>query len=329
MSARVDRKRGPASGTTAGPRERLVRVAGLSLHVRETGDGHPVLLVNGIGAHSGMWRPLERAVPDARLIGFDAPGSGRSDTPLMPLTLDRLAGVAEALLDRLGHDRADVLGYSFGGIVAQRLAHRAPARVRRLVLAATTPGWGGVPGSLLALIRMSTPLRYYWPWYYESIVGDLMGGRARFDREFVRRQSEARRGRPPNPLGYAWQVAALAGDPGTLPWLHTLRQPTLVIAGDDDPVLPLANSLLLAHRIPIARLVVVPDGHLLLFDSAGPALPVIRDFLGSDDYADSRAWTDAVDVSARMVEDALHSDGVAGHHPVALMSAAVRALWRR
>ena len=75
------------------------------------------------------------------------------------------------MLDRLGYGEVDVLGYSFGGPVAQRLARRAPERVRRLVLAATTPGWGGVPGSLRTLVRMSTPLRYYWRSYYESIAG--------------------------------------------------------------------------------------------------------------------------------------------------------------
>ena len=96
------------------------------------------------------------------MIAFDAPGTGRSATPPIPLSLEALARVAEGVLDELGVEQADVLGYSFGGAVAQRLARRAPERVRRLVLAATTPGWGGVPGSLRTLARMSTPLRYYW-----------------------------------------------------------------------------------------------------------------------------------------------------------------------
>ena len=123
-----------------------------------------------------MWTPLLAALTDVRVIAFDAPGTGRSALPAIPVTMEGLAGLAEGVLDRLGYGEVDVLGYSFGGPVAQRLARRAPERVRRLVLAATTPGWGGVPGSLRTLVRMSTPLRYYWRSYYEAIAGDLMGG---------------------------------------------------------------------------------------------------------------------------------------------------------
>lgn len=301
---------------------RRLSVEGLSLCVSERGEGHPLLLINGIGAHTGMWRPLERALTDVRLISFDAPGTGASETPRLPLALDALADVAEAVVDRLGYERVDVLGYSFGGLVAQRLARSAPQRVRRLVLAATTPGWGGVPGSLTTLMRMSTPLRYYWREYYESVVGELMGGRARTDQEFVRRQGALRRTRPPDPVGYAWQLAALAFDAGSLGWLHTLEPPTLVVTGDDDPVMPLANSVLLAHAIGKARLLVAPgEGHLLLVDPDSAALPAIHGFLTSD----PPDWGDAVEVTRGMVDAALGAEPP--RHPYALMSAFVRTFW--
>ncbi len=148
--------------------EHELRIRGLRLHVREAGDGPPLLLVNGIGAHVGMWRPLEQTLPDIRVISYDAPGTGRSETPLLPLTIPALAGLAEGVLDALGCEQVDVLGYSFGGIVAQHLARRAPERIRRLVLAATTPGWGGVSGSLAMMAHMSTPLRYYSRSYYDA-----------------------------------------------------------------------------------------------------------------------------------------------------------------
>src|SRR3954451_6681826 len=109
-----------------------------------------------------MWKPLREALPGPRLIAFDAPGTGRSATPPIPLSLEALARVAEGVLDELGVERADVLGYSFGGAVAQRLARRAPERVRRLVLAATTPGWGGVPGSLRPPRRVAKPVGQLW-----------------------------------------------------------------------------------------------------------------------------------------------------------------------
>jgi pimeloyl-ACP methyl ester carboxylesterase len=292
-----------------------MQVDGTELHVDDAGAGPPVLLINGIGAHLGMWNPLRSALAGMRVISFDAPGTGRSPTPALPLGMPALARLAEAVLDRVGVERADVVGYSFGGVVAQRLALQSPRRVRRLVLAATTPGWGGVPGSLRTLAQMSTPLRYYWREYYEATIGDLMGGRARHDDEFVRLHGRRRREHPPDPLGYAWQLAALAGDPGSLGWLHRIAAPALVVTGDDDPVMPVANSRLLAGRLPDARLLVLPgEGHLMLLDPDSPALPAIRAFLATGDRAG------AVEVGRRDVSASVD-------HPVAALSAGVRALW--
>jgi pimeloyl-ACP methyl ester carboxylesterase len=87
----------------------------------------------------------------------------------------------ERLLDALGYQRVDVLGVSLGGVVAQQLAHQAPERVRRLVLAATGPGLGGVPGNPRALLALATPRRYRQPDYYRRIAGRVYGGAARED----------------------------------------------------------------------------------------------------------------------------------------------------
>ena len=308
-------------------KERELRIRGLRLHVRETGEGPPLLLLNGIGAHVGMWRPLEQTLPDVRVISYDAPGTGRSATPLLPLTLPALARLAEGVLDALEIEEADVLGYSFGGIVAQHLAHRAPGRVRRLVLAATTPGWGGVTGSPTVMAHMSTPLRYYSRAVYDRTIGDIAGGRARNDREWIERHAEERQAHPPSPLGYAYQLAALAVSPGSLPWLHELKPPTLVLAGDDDPILPVANALLLAHRIPRARLLLAPgEGHLLLLDPDSAAHPAIRDFVRCDELDGSEAYTRSVDVDEAMLEEALREERLP-LHPVAALNALTRALF--
>jgi len=292
-----------------------MRVDGTTLHVHDVGDGDPVLLINGIGAHLGMWNPMRTALAGMRVISFDSPGTGRSPTTPIPLGMEALARLATGVLDELEIERADVLGYSFGGLVAQRLARRSPERVRRLVLAATTPGWGGVPGSFGTLAQMSTPLRYYSREYYEATIGGLMGGRARHDDEFVRLHGERRRDHPPGLLGYTWQLAALAGDPGSLPWLHRIETPTLVVTGDDDPVMPVANSRLLAAKLPHARLLVLPgEGHLMLLDPDSGALPAIRDFLADGD------WGAAEDVARAEIRDV-------PTHPIAAFSAGVRALW--
>src|SRR3954464_15720444 len=122
-----------------------VRAAGLRLRVGRHGSGPPLLLITGIGAHLDMWSPFARFAGERELITFDPPGAGLSQRPRRPLRMTGLAGVLTELLDALGLERVDVLGYSFGGGLAQELAHRAPERVRRLVLCATAPGIGGRP----------------------------------------------------------------------------------------------------------------------------------------------------------------------------------------
>ncbi len=249
------------------------------------------------------------ALSDTRVIAFDAPGTGRSMTTCLPLTLELLSEMAEGLLDRLGYERVDVLGYSFGGLVAQFLAWRAPERVRRLVLAATTPGWGGMPGSTWALQQMSTPLRYYWQPYYQSVIG-ASDGRPRPHRSRVRPAPW----RPPNaqPADPARLPVAADGAPrcsGSLSWLSRLTAQTLVIAGDDDPVMPLANALLLARHIPAARLFVASgEGHLLMMDGSSQALPVIRSFLAADDLRRSAGWQQASVVTEAMLAAALRRE---------------------
>jgi poly(3-hydroxyoctanoate) depolymerase len=156
-----------------------VAVAGTRLHVRESGDGPPLLLINGIGAYMKMWTALEEGLPDVRLIAFDAPGSGRSPSFMVPLSVEMLAQLTDRLLDRLGYDRVDDLGYSFGGLIAQFLAGQAPARVRRLVLVATTPGWGGVPAPPSGAAQMSWLVWSTWrqyEWTTERLIGGGEGG---------------------------------------------------------------------------------------------------------------------------------------------------------
>jgi hypothetical protein len=161
---------------------------------------------------------------------------------------------------------------------------------------------------------MSTPLRYYWRSYHEQVIGELMGGRARYDRDFVRRHGDTRQVSPPTPQGYLWQLLALAVSPGTLGWLSQVTAETLVVTGDDDPVMPLGNVLLLAHHIPRARLSVAPgEGHLLLMDDRSRCLPVIRSFLSADAVSRSCAWREAIVVDDKMLEDTLPGAPLKSH----------------
>jgi len=260
----------------------FVDVAGLRIRVSERGrGGRPLLLVPGIGTSLEIWPPLLDALGGLRTLAFDPPGAGLSSVPALPLRLPRLARVVAGVLDALGHERVDVLGVSWGGALAQQVARQYPGRVRRLVLAATSCGLGSIPGHPAALAAMANPLRFHSRSFFELVAPYVYGGASR--RSALQRSDEARLWlrRPPSFRGYAYQLVALAGW-SSLPWLHRLPQPTLVVAGAEDPLVPVRNARILAGRIPNATLHVVEGGgHLFLIDQAAESAAAIRAFLSS------------------------------------------------
>jgi poly(3-hydroxyoctanoate) depolymerase len=268
-----------APGVTPAWDVSFVHAGGLRLRVGRYGEGRPLLLITGIGAHLEMWAPFARYADGLALTSFDPPGAGLSQRPRLPMRMSALAGLVERLMDAAGLDRVDVLGYSWGGGLAQELARRAPERVGRLVLCATGPGLGGVPPRPLAALMLATPARYYHPRLLALSVPYIAGGRTGRERGVLAAQAADRLRRPPDLLGYAFQLYAVSGW-SSLRWLHHLPQPTLVVGGEQDPSVPLRNARLLAARIPDARLHVVKGGgHLFLLDEPENVAPTILDFL--------------------------------------------------
>lgn len=261
---------------------RMVEVGGLRLRTSIRGGGRPLLFITGLGASLDLTAPFERELSarGVQVISFDSPGMGESTPYRWPRRLPGLARTVTGLLDVLGYEQVDVLGVSLGGAVAQELAHRSPSRVRSLVLAATTPGLGGLPGAPRALLPLTTPRRYRDPDHYRRIAGRIYGGHARSDSGALLNAMLARL-QPPSTRGYFGQLYAISGW-SSLPWLHTLVQPTLVLAGDDDPLIPLLNGRILAWRIPNATLRVVQGGgHLFILERPAAIADLVTHFLRS------------------------------------------------
>jgi poly(3-hydroxyalkanoate) depolymerase len=240
----------------------------------------PLLLINGIGASLELLGPFVTALdPAVEVIRFDPPGVGGSPLPPWPYRLTGLCRLIAGMLTELGYDRVDVLGISWGGGVAQHFAAFQRARCRRLVLVATATGALMVPPRPSVLRHLVTPRRYVDHRYLHRIAGDIYGGLARIDTaEVVAAMHGGNQAGPSR--GYLYQLAATAGWT-SVPFLPWLRQPTLILAGDDDPIIPLANARLMHRLIRGSRLHVYPDGHLGLVTHAAELAPVVDGFLAA------------------------------------------------
>jgi poly(3-hydroxyoctanoate) depolymerase len=223
----------------ADPQVGLLRCDGLEVATLTQGSGPPLLLLNGLTRPYESWAPLVASLPDRRIVTFDMPGIGRSPTPATPLLIPALARVAMQVLDAAGVQSADVLGYSHGGLVAQQLAFAVPHRVRSLVLVSTSCGVGGTPGPYLRRSFAPVELAKGWP--------------------------------APNALAMLWQLFAV-GTWSSIPFLGAITQPTLVVQGADDRLVPPENASMLARRIPGARLSTLAGGHDLQRADRAPLL---------------------------------------------------------
>jgi poly(3-hydroxyalkanoate) depolymerase len=237
-------------------------------------------LCNGIGASLDLLQPfVDEVDPRIEVVRFDVPGVGGSPAPKLPYSFALLACFVGRLLDELGYDRFDALGISWGGGLAQQLAFQYPRRCRRLVLASTGTGMLMVPARLSVLSKMLTPRRYRDPAYAKAIAPVLYGGRMRRQPDEVRHvlYEQERLG---SRTGYFFQLHAGVGWT-SLPALPLIRQPALVLAGKDDPIIPLVNARIMGALLPNATLYVYEDGHLGLITSADELGPIVSRFLTS------------------------------------------------
>jgi len=262
-------------------RVRRVTVLGHQVRVSVrpgTGPGPPLVICNGIGASLDLLDPFVDAVdPRIEVVRFDVPGTGGSPTPRLPYNFPLLACLLVRLLDQLGYDQFDILGISWGGGLAQQVAFQHPRRCRRLVLVSTATGALMIPANPWVLGKMVTPRRYRDPDYTTSVAAQLYGGRLRAEPDLARTLLH-QHSRVGSPCGYLLQLLAGAGWT-SLPALPFLRQPTLILAGSDDPIIPLANARIMARLLPDATLHIYDDGHLGLLTQAHQLAPLITDFL--------------------------------------------------
>ena len=240
------------------------------------GSGTPLLLCSGIGISFEVFDLLVEALdPDLEIIRVDVPGVGGSPDRLLPYSFPELAGLLAGVLDRLGHAKVDVLGFSWGGALAQQFAVQCRDRCRRLILVSTSTGMLSIPGNPDVLSRMLTPQSITVD-EAASLLFDQAGRRGDEVRQLFRTTQIAASG-----LGYLYQLVAMSCWT-SLPFLQLIRQPTLVIGGDSDPIVPVANARLLADLIPHAVLHTFAGGHIEPLASPREFTRLISAFLSSE-----------------------------------------------
>lgn len=241
--------------------------------------GPPLVLLHGIGGNAASFRPLvDHLAGDFRCIAWNMPGYGGS-APLVPMTFEGLAERLAAFLDERGLASAHLLGHSIGGMIAQEFALRFPARVRSLVLCATTAAFGSRDGEFQRrfVAERTAPL-------------DAGRGMAALARDLVPKLL----GDDPDPDAAALAEASMASVPeesyraalACLPTfdrreaLAQLRVPVLLVAGERDRQAPAAVMERMAGRMPDARFVCVPGaGHLLPLERPKELAAAVSDFL--------------------------------------------------
>jgi poly(3-hydroxyalkanoate) depolymerase len=243
----------------------------------------PLVLCNGIGASLEVLDPLlEHLDPDTTVVRFDVPGTGGSPDSPLPYGFPYLAAVLGRLLRKLGIvGQVDVLGLSWGGALAQQFAFQNPRRCRRLILVSTGTGAIMVPGGPAILAKMVTPRRFLDHDYAASIAGDIYGGAVRDDPSTVKHLFD-RQLMAGSRVGYLHQL--LAGAVWTSVFaLPLVRQRTLIVAGLDDPIIPVVNARIMGLLLPHATVHLHRGGHIDLITNAKELAPVIEQFRSQPD----------------------------------------------
>ncbi|MEP6902406.1 MAG: alpha/beta hydrolase [Actinomycetota bacterium] len=258
----------------------------MKLFYETYGAGAPIILIPGFASGAWNWfRQTQELSKDFQVITFDPRGIGKSkiENPIDLINLSMKIFVEDVLqiLDDLKIEKANVLGASFGGFVAQEFALEFPGRLDKLILACTSAGGSGHVKPDIEILRSFTPDP-------SLTIGERIRKfiRPAFTEKFNAEQSgeveEVCRLRESNEVADAVYFAQLqtAFTFNAENNLGKIENETLVISGDKDKIVPMQNSINLAAKLPNAALKIIKNGsHLFFIENADEFNRIVKDFL--------------------------------------------------
>ena len=254
---------------------------GARLWYEVEGAGEPLLLITGLGYPSDTWwRVLPWLNERFTTVRLDNRGVGRTgDTAEQPYLVERMAGDALAVLDAAGFDRAHVWGASMGGTITQELVLTSPERVNRVILGCTHPGAGDfvIDADAMALLTSRGEMsareaaEASIPFVYAAAT----------DRTLIDADIDVRMAVPTSPEGYTAQLIGASQWRGSGERLGSITAPTLLLHGDEDRLVPIANGRFIADHIPGSTFVELTGAsHIFWTDQPDLVREAVLAFLG-------------------------------------------------
>jgi pimeloyl-ACP methyl ester carboxylesterase len=240
---------------------RYLKLKGHRIYYEQYGSGPPLVMVHGLAASTSWWR---RNIPcfaqHYTVYALDLVGFGHSRSWL-PLGVDDAAELLAAFIAALGHQRVDLMAHSLGGHISLLLAARYPERVNKLVLAAAAGGaamWASMPAMMTRALMASL---YCGPRFLPIVTLDSLRA---------------------GPI-VLWKAATNLLQSDIRPLYAQIHNPTLLIWGDRDVLVPIRIGDLLLHSLPNVRIEIIPRaGHVVMFDQAERFNQLALDFLLQD-----------------------------------------------
>jgi pimeloyl-ACP methyl ester carboxylesterase len=248
-------------------------VGDINIAYKRFGQGKPILFISGTSQTKDAWEPtllLQLAATNHTVIVFDNRGIGETTVGTKPFSIEQFANDTAGFLDALQIEKADVFGASLGSFVAQELVLNYPEKVDRLILHATYCGGNeaiyasGQVAERAMILSSAEVLQNMTAEEQAMVLAQIMLAPSRSATpEIIQQQGFA---------SATWK--------GSCDRLPNITQPTLLIVGDQDVLLPAANAVMMAQRIPNSWLVIIQGtGHGMAWQVPNEFSAIVQTFL--------------------------------------------------